>query len=183
MEQRLVDLIHDARRWADAGRDYLPMLGCSSCSSGCMPLCGLGLTRKVTPMETKDVVLKSRSTMLEVGKTMRPTALQLVSSVDIVISCERALDCIEEREIPGHGKQWVFVKPIPTLSGLVCKDCQTCALCGSAARDEVRYQNKRIKACASCTDICSVCQQAKLRHHICCVTQNSSHRALTSTRR
>jgi hypothetical protein len=106
-----------------------------------------------------------------------------VSSVDIVMSCEKALDCIEEREIPGHGKQWVFVKPIPTLSGLICKDCQACALCGSTARDEVRHQNKRIKACVSCTDICSVCQQAKLRHHICCVAQNSNYQALTSAKR
>lgn len=175
MEQRLVDLIHHSRRWADSGRDYLPMLGCSKCSNGCMPLCGLGLQRKVTPMETKDVVLKTRQTMLEIGKTVRQTTIQFVSSADIVISCEKALDCIEQRDIPGHGKQWVFVKPIPTLSGLICKDCQACTLCGGAAQSDVRYQSKRIKACVSCTDICDICQQAKIRHHMCCVAQNSNH--------
>ena len=168
MEQRLVDMLHHARRWADGFRDYLPTLGCSKCEKGCMPLCGLGLNRRMTPMETKELTLKSRKSMLETGKNIHPVNIQFVSSTDLVISCEKALDCIEEREIPGHGMQWVFTKPIPTISGLICKECQACVLCGATARDEVRHHGKRIKVCMSCVDICSTCQQAKVRHHACC---------------
>ena len=172
-----MDLMHDARRWADMGRDYLPMLGCSKCGKGCLPLCGLGLHRKVTPMENKDVVLKSRKTMLETGKHTRPMHIQLVTSADVVIACEKALDCIEERDIPGHGRQWVFVRPIPTLCGLVCKECKSCTLCGSiASEEEVRHhQGKRIKVCTSCSDLCSVCQQGKVRHHACCTGLNDRY--------
>jgi hypothetical protein len=169
MEQRLIHLLHDARRWADGNRDYLPTLGCSKCGQGCMPLCGLGLNRKVTPMETKDVTLKSRKAMLETGRNIHPINMHIVSSTDTVIACERALDCIEQREIPGHGAQWVFVKPIPTLSGLICKECQACVLCCGTARDEIRHHGKRIKVCESCADVCPTCQQAKVRHHTCCV--------------
>jgi hypothetical protein len=168
MEQRLVDLLHDARRWSDGHRDYLPTLGCSKCGQGCMPLCGLGLHRKMTPMELKDVALKSRKSMLETGKNMQPMQIQFVSSADLVIAMERALDCVEQRAIPGHGQQWVFVKPVPTVSGLICKECQACALCGAKAQDEVRHRGKRIKACNACTDVCAVCEQAKVRHHACC---------------
>lgn len=168
MEQRLVDLIHHARRWGDGGRDYLPTLGCSKCGIGCMPLCGLGLNRKITPMETKEVKLKSRKTMLETGKNVHPLQMSFVTGTDVVIMCERALDCIEEREIQGNGKQWVFVKPIPTLSGLVCKDCQACVLCGSSASEEARHNGKRIKVCIECADRCPTCQQTKVRHHSCC---------------
>jgi hypothetical protein len=170
-----VDLMHDARRWTDIGRDYLPMIGCSKCGKGCLPLCGLGMNRRISPMETKDVVLKSRKTMLETGKRVPPMQIQLVTSADVVISCETALDCIEEREIPGHGRQWVFVRPIPTISGLVCKECQACTLCGAtASNEEVRHhQGKRIKVCTSCSDVCSMCNQSKVRHHACCVGLSS----------
>ncbi len=168
MEQRLVDLLHDARRWTDGHQDYLPTLGCSKCGQGCMPLCGLGLNRKMTPMEMKDVTLKSRKSMLETGKSVHPINIQFVSSTDVVIAIERALDCIEQRTIPGHGSQWVFIKPIPTASGLICKECQACVLCNNTARDEVRHKGKRIKVCMSCLDTCSVCQQTKVRHHSCC---------------
>lgn len=171
MEQRLTDMIHDARRWTDTNRDYLPTLGCSKCEKGCMPLCGLGVQRRITPMETKDIVLRSRKTMLETGKHTRPMQLQLVTSTEIVIACERALDCIEEREIPGHGKQWVFTRPIPTLCGLVCKDCKACTLCGcDASNEDVRHPQgfKRIKVCTMCTDFCTECGQGKVRHHACC---------------
>ena len=171
MEQRLLDLIHDARRWTDINRDYLPMIGCSKCGKGCLPLCGLGMNRRITPMETKDIVLKSRKTMLETGKPTRPTHMQLVASSDVVIACERALDCIEKREIPGHGPQWVFVRPIPTLCGLICRECKACTLCGAdASEEEVRHhQGKRIKVCTACADVCVACQQSKVRHHACCV--------------
>ena len=68
MEQRLVELIHSAKGWTEHGKDCLPTLTCSSCGKGCMPLCGLGLNRKVSPMEMKDVVLKSRKCMIETGR-------------------------------------------------------------------------------------------------------------------
>jgi hypothetical protein len=169
MEQRLIDLIHHARRWGDGGRDYLPTLGCSKCGKGCMPLCGLGLNRKITPMETKDVELKTRKSMLETGKNVHPVQMRFVTGTDVVIMCERALDSIEERDLPGKGKQWVFVKPIPTMAGLICKDCTACVLCLSdAGSDEVRHQGKRIKLCMECMDVCAGCQQAKVRHHSCC---------------
>jgi hypothetical protein len=77
MEQLLVHLIDDAKRWADKGRDYLPTLGCSSCGKGCMPLCGLGINRKVSPMENKDIVLQTRKTMLEIGKNSQSVTLQV----------------------------------------------------------------------------------------------------------
>lgn len=168
MEQRLVDLIHGARRWADKGRDFLPTLACSACGKGCVPLCGLGLNRKTTPMELKDVVVKSRKSMLDTGRTVRPMQLQFVSGTDTVIMFEKAMDCIEERDIPGHGRQWVFVKPIPTMAGLLCRDCAVCTLCGMPTQDAVRHQGRPMKMCAACADACAVCGQAKVKHHPCC---------------
>ncbi len=75
--ERLVELINDAQRWTEGSRDYLPELGCSECGKGCMPLCGLGLNRKVTPLEYKDVVLKSRKMMIETGKRVSPLTVQV----------------------------------------------------------------------------------------------------------
>ena len=170
MEQHLADLIHNARRWTENGRDYLPTLGCSACGKGCMPLCGLGLKRRMTPMETKDVVLKSRKTMLETGKTVHPTHLQFVSGTDVVIVCEKALDSIEEREIKDKGKQWVFTKPIPTASGLLCRDCDVCVLCRAPATSMVNCRGKPTKICVVCMDACDMCQQPKARHHNCCTS-------------
>lgn len=168
MEQRLVDLLHDARRWSDCGVDYLPTLGCSICGKGCVPLCGLGFNRRITPMELKDVVLKSRKTMLETGRTAHPMQLQIVSATEPVIVFEKAMDCIEERLIPGSGTQWVFTRPIPTASGLVCKDCDACTVCHAPTEQTVRLGGRRLKVCAACMDACSVCGQAKARHHGCC---------------
>jgi hypothetical protein len=169
MEQRLIDMIHAARRWTDGHNDYLPTLGCSKCGVGCMPLCGLGLNRTMTQMEMKDVTLKSRKTMMETGKKIHPTVIQFVSSTDTVIACEKALDCIEQRTIPGQGLQWVFVKPIPTLSGLICKECKACVLCNAPAYNEVRHNGRRITVCDMCIETCSTCQQPKVRHHTCCI--------------
>ena len=171
MEQRLIDLIHDAKRWADDGRDYLPTLGCSKCGKGCMPLCGLGINRKVTPMETKDVMLKTRKSMLETGKPIcSTTQIQFVSWTEIVIMCEKAMDCIEEKNIPGKGKKWVFTKPIPTMAGLVCRECKACVLCCGYSDKEVRHRGKRIKICMSCMDGCPSCQQMNVKHHPCCIS-------------
>lgn len=181
MEHRLVDLIHGAQRWSEGGRDFLPTLGCSSCGKGCMPLCGLGINRKVSPMETKDVVLKSRKTMLETGKLAQPVDLQIVSCTGIVIMYERAMDCIHEREevieavappppagndcrgparqaaaapaVPTRKRRWVFTQPIPTMAGLLCADCRVCAVCGQAAEDE----RDRVKHRGRWIRACAMC--------------------------
>jgi hypothetical protein len=197
MEQRLVDLLNGAQRWSDGGRDFLPTLGCSSCGKGCMPLCGLGINRKVSPMESKDIVLKSRKTMLETGKLVAPVDLQIVSSTGIVIMYERAMDCIHEREeetegagaarLAGGGgglgnkasshppptkkRRWVFTQPIPTMAGLLCADCRVCAVCGQPAEDErdrVKLRGRWVRACAMCVEPCPVCRQGRLKHHNCC---------------
>jgi hypothetical protein len=118
MDQRLADLLNEAQRWSDNGRDFLPTLGCSACGKGCTPLCGLGINRKMSPMASKDIVLKSRKTMLETGKLVHPVGLQIVSCTGIVIMYKRALDCIQESDVPGKGRRNVF---IPTMAGLLCK--------------------------------------------------------------
>ena len=174
MEQRLVELIHSAKGWTEHGKDCLPTLACSSCGKGCMPLCGLGLNRKVSPMEMKDVVLKSRKCMIETGRSVHPTHIQFVSGTDVTIVCEKALDCIEEREIPGKGRQWIFTKPIPTLTGLLCHDCAVCVLCGDATGEMVKCRGKPTKICVSCMDACGACHQVKVRHHDCCFAKRLS---------
>jgi hypothetical protein len=171
MDSRLVDLINNAQRWSEHGRDYLPTLGCSACGKGCMPLCGLGVNRKVSPMESKDVVLKSRKTMLETGKLVRPVDIQIVSCTGIIIMYERALDSIQEREIPGKGKRNIFIQPIPTMGGLLCKECKKCQLCGQETLedgDRVKCNGLWIRACAMCVEPCAVCGQGRLKHHNCC---------------
>lgn len=168
MEQRVVDLIHNAKRWTDEQRDYLPTLGCSSCGKGCMPLCGLGLNRKITPMEFKEVVLHTRKSMLETGKSVAPVQLQFVTGTDIVIMCESALDSIEERQVPGKGIQAVFTKPIPTMTGLLCKECRVCMLCRAPTQETVRVKGKPVNICVQCMQACEVCQQIKVKHHLCC---------------
>jgi hypothetical protein len=52
-----------------------------------MPLCGLGLNRKVTPMEYKDVMLRSRKMMIETGKRGYPAVVQvrIFGSVVVVV--------------------------------------------------------------------------------------------------
>jgi hypothetical protein len=178
MEQRLVDLLNDAQRWSDQGRDFLPTLGCSSCGKGCMPLCGLGINRKVSPMESKDIVLKSRKSMLETGKMVSPIDLQIVSCTGIVIMYERALDCIQEREIPnGGGSRWVFTQPIPTMAGLLCSECMKCQACGqdiAGEGDRVKCNGRWIRACPMCCEQCSVCAQGRLKHHNCCENKSTA---------
>ena len=167
--ERLIDLIHNAKRWADGHTDYLPTLACSSCGNGCVPLCGLGLNRKMTPMEHKDVVLKTRKSMLETGRFAFPMTIQFVSGADIVIAYEKAMDCVEERTIPGKGKQWVFTKPIPTIAGLICKDCAVCVICQAPSRGtNIKHHGQTISVCLYCTDNCKGCNQPKLKHHACC---------------
>jgi hypothetical protein len=83
--ERLHELINDAERWSEGKRDFLPQLGCSKCGKGCMPLCGLGLNRKVSPMEGKDVVLKSRKMRIETGRRASPLTLQVGFDLMIMI--------------------------------------------------------------------------------------------------
>ena len=126
-------------------------------------------------MEAKDVVVRTRKSMLETGKALLPMPLQFVSGSDIVIMFEKAMDCIEERAVAGHGKQWVFVKPIPTMAGLLCRDCAVCMLCHAPTEETVRYQGGRMKLCVGCMDACAVCGQAKVRHHPCCEGQGKKY--------
>lgn len=178
MEQRLIDLLNDAQRWSSGGRDYLPTFGCSSCGKGCMPLCGLGLNRKISPMEYKDITLKSRKSMMETGKLVSPVDLQIVSCTGIVIMYERALDCIQELEIPnGGGRRWVFTQPIPTMAGLLCSECKKCQACGQDVMDEgdrVKCKGRWIRVCLMCIEQCPVCSQGKLKHHNCCENKSTA---------
>ena len=176
MEQRLVDLLNEAQRWSADGHDFLPTLGCSVCGKGCMPLCGLGINRKISPMESKDIVLKSRKTMLETGKMICPVDLQIVSCTGIVIMYERALDCIHEREVAGS-RRWIFTQPIPTMAGLLCKECNKCQACGQEILEEgdrVKCKGRWIRVCVMCVEQCSVCAQGKLKHHNCCENKSTS---------
>jgi hypothetical protein len=83
--ERLVELIHDAKRWSEGQRAYIPELGCSVCGKGCMPLCELGMNRKVTPLEYKDVTLKTRKMMIETGKRMSPVTVQVMFLLEITL--------------------------------------------------------------------------------------------------
>ena len=169
--ERLIELIHDAQRWNDHGRDFMPELGCSRCGKGCMPLCGLGMNRKVTPLEHKDVVLKTRKMMIETGKRMGPTTVQIVTGSAIVIMYERALDCIDEivSTTPDAPPRYVFTAPIPTMCGLLCRDCQVCQICGSPTEERVRLDGgSSARVCLNCTDHCAECGQGKIKHHSCC---------------
>lgn len=78
--EKVIELIHDACRWSDGVRDYIPELGCSSCGRAVVPLSGLSVNRKVSPSEYKDVVLKSRKMILETGKYVNPMTVQVVSA-------------------------------------------------------------------------------------------------------
>ena len=75
--ERLTELINDAQRWTEGSRDYLPQLGCSKCGNGCLPLCGLGYNRKVSPLEYKDVKLRSRKMAVEISKRRQPAVIQV----------------------------------------------------------------------------------------------------------
>ncbi len=84
--ERLIELINEAQRWSEGDCDYLPQLGCSNCGKGCLPLCGLGLNRKVTPLEYKDVVLKSRKMMIETGRRTTPAIVQVFYAITVHVA-------------------------------------------------------------------------------------------------
>jgi hypothetical protein len=170
--EQVIELIHDARRWSDGVRDYIPELGCSSCGRAVMPLCGLSVNRKVTPFEYKDVVLKSRKMMMETGKHVNPMTVQVISASNVVILYEKAMDCVELIDIPGGEKKLVFTSPIPTAFGLMCKDCMVCQVCYAPAIDRVRCCGSVAKLCNGCMDMCAICKQGKMKHHDCCTRGN-----------
>jgi hypothetical protein len=130
MEERLLEVLRNARLWNEHGNEFVPTLGCSKCGNGCMPLCGLGMNPHVSPLETKDLTVKTRKTMLEVGKAVLPTPIQIITSTAIVIQFEAAMECVEDRVSPEDGiNRLLFYRPIPTVSGLLCKDCCVCQVC------------------------------------------------------
>ena len=165
--EKVIELIHDARRWSDGVRDYIPELGCSSCGRAVMPLCGLSVNRKVTPLEYKDVVLKSRKMILETGRHVNPMTVQIISASNVVILYEKAMDCVEVIDTTS-GPKLVFTSPIPTAYGLMCKECMVCQVCGAPAIDQVHCSGFMAKLCDGCMDSCRVCHQGKMKHHECC---------------
>jgi hypothetical protein len=175
MDEQFIKLLQNAQRWNEAGRDYMPTFGCSSCGKGCLPLCGLGMHKAITPMESKDLVFQTRKTMLETGKPATPVLIQVVTGTGIVVKYEEALQCIEDF-VPrgglaaGEKPRKIFVRPIPTLCGLLCKDCDVCQICGRKT-DEKVFQSGGgvIKACCHCTDVCRVCKKLKVKYNMCCL--------------
>ena len=174
MDEKFIDLIRDAKRWNNAGKDFMPTFGCSSCGKGCLPLCGLGMDHVVAPMESKDITFQTRKTMLETGKPAAPIVLQVVTGTGIVVKYEEALQCIEDYvSMPGEPPEVpprkIFTKPIPTLCGLLCKDCDVCQICGRDTDEQVFMGGGRIvKACRYCTDVCRTCKKLKVIHNLCC---------------
>ena len=83
--------------------------------------------------------------------------------------CEKALDCIEKKEVPGKGQRWVFTQPIPTLSGLLCSECKMCVICGQQTDEpKIRCEGRYARVCLMCSEQCAVCMQMKVKHHSCC---------------
>jgi hypothetical protein len=173
MEQRFIDILRHAKRWNEGGTDFMPVLGCSKCGAGCMPLCGLGMNPNVSPMEARDITFKTRKTMLEVGHPVQPVTIQIVTATSIVVQYEAAMECVEERITEPDGKnRLLFIKPIPTVSGLLCQDCSVCQVCMKPINrdsDTIRFQNRAYTVCLFCSEQCKRCSRQKLRHHPCCV--------------
>ena len=88
----------------------------------------------------------------------------------MVIMYEKALECIDEISVPGQPPRHVFTAPIPTMCGLLCKDCQVCQICGTPTEEKIRCDGNLVKVCLGCTDFCTECGQGKIRNHLCCAT-------------
>lgn len=177
MEDQLLEYLRHAARWQESGTDFIPTLGCSKCGKGCMPLCGLGMNPSLSPMETRDTHFKSLKTMLEVGEKVLPVTLQIVTSTAIVIQYESAMASVEERVIDGVNRL-LFLRPIPTLGGLICKDCDACQVClGPINRedDTIKFQNRMYTVCLRCSQQCVRCGGQKLRFHPCCTTGSARY--------
>jgi hypothetical protein len=84
---------------------------------------------------------------------------------------EKALSCIDEVVEPDKSIRYIFTKPIPTMCGLFCRDCQVCQICGCLTEEMVRCDGIPIRACLGCTDCCEECGQAKVAHHSCCIVK------------
>ena len=87
----------------------------------------------------------------------------------IVIMFEKALLCIDEVEQPDRSMRYIFTKPIPTMCGLLCRECKVCQICGRPTDETVRCDGNIVRACLGCTDRCQECSQPKIAHHSCCV--------------
>jgi hypothetical protein len=82
---------------------------------------------------------------------------------------EKALACIDEVVQPDKSIRHIFTKPIPTMCGLLCRDCLVCQICGRLTDETVRCDGNVVRACLGCTDCCDECGQGKLTYHSCCV--------------
>ena len=87
----------------------------------------------------------------------------------MVINFEKALMCIDEVVQPDRSIRYIFTAPIPTMCGMLCKECLVCQICGRATDETVRCDGLPIRACLGCTDSCEECGQGKLRFHSCCI--------------
>jgi hypothetical protein len=95
--------------------------------------------------------------------------VQFVSGTHIVIMCEKALECIEKKDIPGSGMRWVFTQPIPTMAGLLCSECSVCTICGQGTDEpKIKCDGRFVRACLMCSEQCEGCMQMKVKHHMCC---------------
>jgi len=126
--------------------------------------------------------------MLEVGKFPHPLHLQFVTGADVVIMCESALDCVREKRTAEGETIKVFSKPIPTMSGILCRDCSVCMLCRGPTTNTIRHRGRSITVCCSCADnckrysyaagsMCAIfclivvflrCKRPIVKHHDCC---------------
>jgi hypothetical protein len=168
-EDKLIDLLRNAQRWNENGKDYIPTFGCSSCGKGCMPLCGVGVEKNIRQMETKDLIFQTRKTMLETGRPAATILMQVVTGTGMVVRYEEALQCMEEIRTKDGNTCKVFTKPIPTMCGLLCRDCELCQICGKPTEDQVFMTGGRaVRACCFCTDTCPSCKKLKVKHNLCC---------------
>ena len=85
---------------------------------------------------------------------------------------EKALACIDEVKEQGKATRYIFTKPIPTMCGMLCRECQVCQICGRLTEEMVRCDCVPVRACLGCTDCCEECGQAKIKNHSCCVVIN-----------
>ena len=93
---------------------------------------------------------------------------QIVTGSSIVIMFEKALACIDEVVDRDKTVRYVFTAPIPTMCGLLCKDCLVCQICGTVTDEQVRVDGNIARVCLGCTDYCTECGQGKIKQHSCC---------------
>ena len=168
-EDLFIQLLRDAQIWNEHGKDYIPIFACSSCGKGCLPLCGVGVDKTIRPVESKDLVFQTRKTMLEVGKPAAPILMQIVTGTGVIVRYEEALACIQDLSCKDGKTRKIFTRPIPTMGGLLCRDCDVCQVRGMKTDDQVFMSGGRaVKACCYCTDVCTQCKKLKVKYNLCC---------------